>query len=223
MQSVRAVFTRERPVSNEDTVSYSEDNIQLRRRRNIYTEPKSIVTQRPQSTADPDGSIFAPPREQEVQERQALLRAASYQSLRKALLPEFEKTQLQVDTSDGNRILPSAPASPNLIGPDFEWMILQKTTDRIVLQTCTAGRLLTFVPATSQVYSHTGTQCRDNMPPAELVSEYLNRWYNIPDVKPDGIQKIHPDWKFNRQMECFFEERYGLILFHFGYRVKYFK
>jgi hypothetical protein len=221
MQTVRSIFTRERPVSNEDTVSYSEDNIQLRRRRNIYNEPKSILTNRPQSTVDPDGSIFAPPREQEMQERQTLPRAASYQSLRKALLPEFEQAQLTVNTSDGNRVQPSAPSSPNLATPDFDWMILQKAEDRLLLQTCKNERLFTFVPETSQVYTHTGNHNREHTPPAELVSEYLNRWYKLPEIKPDDIQKKHPDWKFNRQMASFFEERYGLILFHYGYRVKF--
>jgi len=150
-------------------------------------------------------------------------RAASYQSLRKSLLPEFEQAQLQVDTSDGNKPTPSAPASPNLIGPDFDWMILKKAEDRLVLQCCKDGKQLTFVPETSQVYTSMGQAVRDNNPKPELIAEYLSRWYRVPDVKPEAIQKIHPDWRFNRDMASFFEERHGIVLFHYGYRVKYFR
>jgi hypothetical protein len=142
-QTLRSLLTRQRPVPLEDSVSYSEDNIQLRRRNN-----NSILNSqrnRPRSTIDLSGPSYDLDTEAV---RRPPSRSASFNSVRRNLLSELIDADLNINTKSNEfqSTKPSAPSSPNSGGPDYNWNIFSRGETRLLLQCRINGQQLTYVP-----------------------------------------------------------------------------
>jgi hypothetical protein len=218
-ETLRGLVTNQRPIPLEDSVSYSEDNIQLRRRNN--TGILNTQRNRPRSTIDLSGPNYDLDTETA---RRPPSRSASFNSVRRNLLSELIDADLNINTESNEfqASKPSAPSSPNSGGPDYNWNIFSRGETRLLLQCRINGQQLTYVPENRQVYTHIGTCVKEPLPPMEMISEYMRKWFQVPETTLNDMKVLHPEWKFNRSMGAFYEECRGIIIYHFGYRVKLF-